>query len=172
MCAHIIHFLNRKCAAKTCDVLLRERGISFSQLSLSQTKPAAMFPCVFAFGFFQEHEKCAERHHLSYSVYLLLLITDQPKECEWFHFKAFLSCQHLVTCCALCQVGSAGAEELRSLSLIKKLLSHAIKPGQILKVFVLVFTAALANRRGKRPFLSATTINADFKNLFHKALLF
>lgn len=68
-------------------------------------------------------------------------------------------------------VGSAGPEELRSLSLIEKLLSHALKSGQVLNVFALVFTATLANRWGKRPFLSATTINANFQNLFHKALL-
>lgn len=75
-------------------------------------------------------------------------------------------------CCTLtCQVGSAGAEELRTISLIENLLSHALKADQVLNVFALIFTATLANRWGKRPFLSATTIIANFQNLFHKALL-
>lgn len=47
MCAHIIHFLYRKCAANTCDAFLWERGISFSQLNLSQTKPAAICSLVY-----------------------------------------------------------------------------------------------------------------------------
>lgn len=72
----------------------------------------------------------------------------------------------------MCQVGSAGAEELRSLSLVEKLLCRSLKADQVLIVFALVFTATVANRWGKRPFLSATTINANFQNLFHKALLF
>lgn len=115
------------------DALLWERGISFSQLSLSQTKPAVIWSIEYLLLVsFKKHEKCTERY-LTYAVYLLLLITDQPKEpiLNITIMPAFGYC-----CTLACQVGSAGAEELRILNLIENLLSHALKAGQVLMFFI------------------------------------
>lgn len=146
----------------------RERSISFSQLSLSQTKPAHF--CFILVSLRKKRWKMiVNGTYLKYDVYMLLLKNWPTREASLL-VKALISMPVLgsfllSSCVRLVQ--------LEQVNLCWSFSSSAVtwKSTKLLYTFALVSTETVANWWGKWSFLPATTINAYFQNLYHKALL-